>query len=63
MSRTPILDKKLGLHQEISIIYMAGAYQAKLVCKSEKSVLEGDPGDSVAQALANLEWEAFKQFT
>jgi len=53
-STTPNLDQALGLHQQIEIWYVVDGYTARLENENEQLLAEAR-GDSVADAIANLE--------
>ena len=52
---SPNLDARLGLHQEVEIIYVVDGYQATLRDESGSTIAEGAVAPSVALAVMALE--------
>lgn len=49
------LEEKLGLHQEISVIYVVDGYCARLLSADGTVTIEESHGDTIADAMADLD--------
>lgn len=53
--KTPKLDQALGLHEEISVVYVVDGFEASICHENDGTVIEMAQGETVHEALLNLE--------
>jgi hypothetical protein len=50
----PNIERRLGLHESVGVIYVVDGYEAALVHENQTVIAEAK-GETVEEALANLE--------